>query len=140
MPTIDVDAPVDAADRCGVRCVVPTLQTDAVEAARARLPGTAAMLAASEVAAMLANPTRLRLLAALLPSGDRDAPTLCVCDLSSVAGASETATSHQLRMLRLSGMVAQRREGRTVYYRMAPDVALQQAVTALLRGGPTWAR
>lgn len=92
---------------------------------------------------MLANPTRLRLLAALLsaePGCDGDAPTLCVCDLSAVAGASETATSHQLRMLRLAGMVVQRREGRTVYYRMAADTALRQAVAALLRGGTAWAR
>lgn len=129
----------DAGERCGEQCAVPALHVDAVGAARQRIPGAAALLAASEAAAMLANPTRLRLLAALLPTGG-DAPTLCVCDLSAVAGASETATSHQLRMLRLSGMVVQRREGRTVYYRMTTDSALHQAVVALLRGGPTWAR
>ncbi|MFB9993362.1 ArsR/SmtB family transcription factor [Deinococcus oregonensis] len=44
---------------------------------------------------------------------------LCVHDLAQVAGISESATSHQLRLLRTHSLVSHRKEGRSVYYRLA---------------------
>jgi ArsR family transcriptional regulator len=44
------------------------------------------------------------------------AADLCVCDLAATLGLSESATSHQLRVLRELGLVRSRREGRLVYY------------------------
>ena len=48
---------------------------------------------------------------ALGPGGE-----LCVCDIASLAGISESAASHQLRLLRNSRLVRPRRAGRLVYY------------------------
>lgn len=62
---------------------------------------------------LLAEPGRLRMIYALLEAGE-----LCVCDLAATVEASESSTSHQLRQLRLAGLVRSRREGRTVYYRV----------------------
>lgn len=62
---------------------------------------------------LLADPGRLRMIYALLEAGE-----LCVCDLAATVEASESATSHQLRQLRLAGLVRYRKEGRTVYYRV----------------------
>ncbi len=62
---------------------------------------------------LLANPGRLRMIYALLEAGE-----LCVCDLAATVKASESATSHQLRQLRLAGLVRSRKQGRTVYYRV----------------------
>ena len=62
---------------------------------------------------LLADPGRLRMVYALLEAGE-----LCVCDLAATVEASESATSHQLRQLRLAGLVRSRKEGRTVYYRV----------------------
>jgi DNA-binding transcriptional ArsR family regulator len=62
---------------------------------------------------LLADPGRLRMVYALLEAGE-----LCVCDLAATVEASESATSHQLRQLRLAGLVRARKEGRTVYYRV----------------------
>jgi DNA-binding transcriptional ArsR family regulator len=61
------------------------------------------------------DPTRLRLLIFLL-AGEK-----CVCDLSGAAGVSMSAASHSLRLLRASGLVVPRRDGRHIYYRLADD-------------------
>ena len=58
----------------------------------------------------LGDPTRVRILDAL-SHGD-----LCVCDLAAVLGLSQSAVSHQLRLLRGIRLVKPRREGRVVFY------------------------
>jgi ArsR family transcriptional regulator, lead/cadmium/zinc/bismuth-responsive transcriptional repressor len=62
---------------------------------------------------LLSDAGRLRMIHALLEAGE-----MCVCDLAAAVGSSESATSHQLRQLRLAGLVRSRKEGRTVYYRL----------------------
>jgi DNA-binding transcriptional ArsR family regulator len=63
---------------------------------------------------LLGDPTRARLLYALLEAGE-----LCVCDLAAATDTQESTVSQALRMLRASGIVAGRREGRLVFYRLA---------------------
>ncbi len=63
---------------------------------------------------LLADPSRLRMVYALLEAGE-----LCVSDLAGLVDASESATSHQLRQLRLAGLVRTRKQGREVFYRVA---------------------
>lgn len=58
----------------------------------------------------LGDPTRVRILDALAPG------ELCVCDIASLVGISESAASHQLRLLRGMRLVRPRRSGRLVYY------------------------
>ena len=72
---------------------------------------------AEELAArfhLLSDPTRVRMVYALLEAGE-----FSVGDLASVVGSSESATSHQLRQLRLAGLVRSRKAGRVVFYRVA---------------------
>ena len=61
----------------------------------------------------LADPHRLKLLSALTKA------ELCVCDLAALVKMSESAVSHQLRLLRNLRLVKHRREGRNVYYSLA---------------------
>ncbi|GGK98934.1 ArsR/SmtB family transcription factor [Deinococcus radiotolerans] len=103
--------------RCDEDCRHP----DAVANARAALPTQQAVEAASALLKAVADPTRLRMLSALA------AQELCVHDLATVAGISESAASHQLRLLRAHRLVGYRKEGRTVYYHLA-----DQHVTLLL--------
>jgi DNA-binding transcriptional ArsR family regulator len=63
---------------------------------------------------LLGDPGRLRIMYALLETGE-----MRVGDLAATVDASESATSHQLRQLRLAGLVRSRRQGREVYYRIA---------------------
>jgi DNA-binding transcriptional ArsR family regulator len=66
--------------------------------------------ALAETFRVLGDPTRVRLLDAL-SHGE-----LCVCDLATLLGLSESATSHQLRLLRTLRLVRPRRAGRMVFY------------------------
>jgi DNA-binding transcriptional ArsR family regulator len=77
-----------------------------------------------EFFAVLADPTRLRLVS-LLASDE-----FCVCDLAATLGMTESATSHQLRALRAARLVTYRKEGRQVFYRLHDHhvVALYQTV------------
>ena len=64
----------------------------------------------------LADPTRIRILNALMVTKE-----LCVCDLAVIADLSVSAVSHQLRLLRDRELVTSRRDGRMVYYSLADD-------------------
>jgi len=95
---------------CGVYEVHP----ERVERARAALPEEGALKRAAFLLKALSDPTRMRLLLALKGAGE-----LCVCDLALLAGVSVSAVSHQLRLLRQARLVAFRREGKQVLYRIA---------------------
>lgn len=46
---------------------------------------------------------------------------MCVCDLAVLLGVTKSAISHQLKALRLAGLVKFRREAQIVYYSLADD-------------------
>ncbi len=78
--------------------------------------GDAARIAA--LFSVLSDPTRLQVVHALLsaPTGE-----LCVCDLANGLGRDDTTISHQLRVLRNQQIVAIRKVGRIVYYRLIDE-------------------
>jgi DNA-binding transcriptional ArsR family regulator len=82
----------------------------ALEQIRARLLSGAPLQSVADIFKLLADPTRVRILDAL-SHGER-----CVCDLASLVGISESATSHQLRLLRTARLVRARRDGRQAFY------------------------
>ncbi len=100
----------DDLDRCDVIVVDP----QRVRAVRERLVTPAAAERMAGVFKVLADPSRCRLVAALIEAGE-----LCVCDLAASVGMSESSASHHLRVLRLNGLARARRDGRMVYY--SPD-------------------
>lgn len=69
--------------------------------------------AAADMLKVLANPSRLRILCALLP-GER-----CVSELEEALGASQSYVSGQLARMRAEGLVACDRDGRTIRYRLS---------------------
>lgn len=103
-------------------CEVSSVHPEAVARAQAAQPAPDTLERMAALLKAVSDPTRLRLLLAL-GTGE-----LCVCDLAVIAGTSESAVSHQLRLLRGQNLVAPRKEGRVVYYRLADP-----HVTALLR-------
>lgn len=98
-------------------CECDTRIVDAAAVARAlsALPADAARARLTGLFAALGDGTRVRILLALA-HGD-----LCVCDLAEVAGVSESAVSHQLRLLRDLRLVAWERDGKRAVYRLADD-------------------
>lgn len=100
---VDVDA-----------CAVQAVDPEKVAAAIERSIPTDEVVRVTELFKLLGDPTRVKLLYALVEAGE-----LCVCDLSAVVGAPETSVSHALRLLRTSGIVRVRRAGRMAYYSLS---------------------
>lgn len=73
----------------------------------------------------LADGSRMRILRALTED------EMCVCDLAALLGITESAVSHQLRLLRTLGLVRNRREGAILYYRSADEHVSQLIRVAL---------
>lgn len=91
-------------------CEERVVHVDAVRDARRDLPAPRTVVGLVELFSALGDPTRLRIVSSLA------ARELCVCDIAAAIGQSESAVSHQLRLLRNLGLVRSRREGRRVYY------------------------
>jgi len=91
-------------------CAAPHLDPRGTAARKLSLMGARASEALADTFRVLGDPTRVRILDAL--SGGE----LCVCDIASLVGISESAASHQLRLLRGMRLVRPRRAGRLVYY------------------------
>ncbi len=68
------------------------------------------MSALAEIFRVLADPTRLRICMFLAQA------ELCVCDLAAILGVSDSAVSHQLRILRTQRLVKYRRDGKMAFY------------------------
>ena len=91
-------------------CEETVIHEDEVLAASRTLINRQTAERLAQIFSALSDPTRLRIISAL---SDHE---LCVCDLSVVLGMSQSAVSHQLRLLRNLNLVKYRKEGRIVYY------------------------
>ena len=75
-----------------------------------RRQNPATVQALADFFSILGDPTRVRIVD-VLAEGE-----LCVCDIAAEVGISESAVSHQLRLMRGLRIVRGRRDGRSVYY------------------------
>ncbi|HII92219.1 MAG TPA: winged helix-turn-helix transcriptional regulator [Methanosarcina sp.] len=98
-------------DRCGINCI----HEEAVKAVKEVLFSEDVAISLAELFKALGDPTRVKILFSLMTR------ELCVCDISAVIGASESAVSHQLKILRTLRLVKYRRDGKILYYSLADD-------------------
>ena len=91
-------------------CEIVFTDEKAVAYVRKRLWDESKTHRIAEMFKALADPTRIRVIEAL------SIRELCVCDLANLLGMTQSAISHQLRILRQSGVLKYRKEGRIVYY------------------------
>lgn len=73
------------------------------------------MIRMAELFKVFGDSTRIRILCALLRS------ELCVCDLAALLKMTQPAISYQLRIIRQARLIKNRRDGKTIYYRLADD-------------------
>ena len=114
-------------------CDAPHLASTEAAARRDSLTASRTVEAIAETFRVLGDPTRVRILDAL--SGGE----LCVCDIAALAGISESAVSHQLRLLRGMRLVRPRRAGRQVFYSLDDQHIVQLlrlAITHVEEPGP----
>ena len=96
-------------------CEENLVHQDAVAQVRGLLPPDETLYDLAELFKIFGDSTRVKILYALLES------ELCVCDIAKLMEVSQSAVSHQLRVLKASKLVKFRREGKTVYYSLAAE-------------------
>ena len=94
-------------------CDAPLVHLEQVRQVQSEIVTTEKAQQMAQFFGAMSDPHRLKLLSALSYA------ELCVCDLAAVVKMSESAVSHQLRLLRNLRLVKHRREGRNVYYSLA---------------------
>lgn len=97
---------------------------DTIQRVQGGVPGRRQVDRLADVFKALGDPTRLRIILAL------HASELCVCDLAEVLGMSQSAISHQLRILRGLHLVRYRRAGREVFYSLDDEHVINMVAQA----------
>ncbi|MGI5962767.1 MAG: ArsR/SmtB family transcription factor [Lawsonibacter sp.] len=105
-------------------CEETQVHQDVVEQVGRDLPREERLYDLAELFKMFGDSTRVKILYALMES------ELCVCDLAKLMDVTQSAVSHQLRVLKGGKLVKFRREGKTVYYSLADS-----HVTSILSQG-----
>jgi len=96
-------------------CQEKILHKENVEKAVSHIPDADTLQSLTDIFKSLSDPNRLKIVIALASC------ELCVCDLAAITGSSESAVSHQLRILRNLKIVRFRRDGKIVFYRLDDD-------------------
>ena len=91
-------------------CEVKFVHEDRVRSARKAIHPDETLLTLKETFQVLSDPTRLKIVMAL---GKEE---LCVCDIAALLGVTDSAISHQLRLLKHLRLLKYRKEGKMVYY------------------------
>jgi ArsR family transcriptional regulator len=86
------------------------IHEDIVNEVRGKMPDVELIYDVSELFKVFGDSTRARIICALNIS------EMCVCDLSVILSMTQSAISHQLRILKGARMVKSRRSGKVVYY------------------------
>ena len=97
------------------RCAMTEHHCDDFEGVKASLPDDEMLYDLAELYKIFGDTTRIKLLYILFEG------EMCVQHLAELLGVSQSAVSHQLRILKSSRLVRYRREGKTIYYSLADD-------------------
>lgn len=96
-------------------CDIVQTHTDAIRKVEGHIPDDEKLKDLADFFKVFGDTTRIRILCVLLRA------EMCVCDLAEVLSMSQSAISHQLRVLKQMKLVKNRREGKTVFYSLADD-------------------
>lgn len=91
-------------------CSCNVIHQEILDLVKKELPDEQILIEMSELFKILGDPTRVKILQALF------AHEMCVCDIAALVNLSQSAISHQLRILKQARLVKFRREGKIVYY------------------------
>ncbi len=96
-------------------CDCDVIHADIVDRVRKKMPDQSELYNLSDFFKVLGDSTRANIIWAL------DESEMCVCDLAVLLNMTKSAISHQLRILRESNLVKNRKEGKVVFYSLADD-------------------
>lgn len=91
-------------------CKVSIIHEEVLDQVRREIRGDDSLMDMAELFKAFSDPTRLKLIGALMLS------QMCVCDLAALLNVTQPAISHHLKTLRQTRLIKFRREGKVVYY------------------------
>ena len=94
-------------------CEALEIHEDRLAQVTANMPDEEEMYDLAELFKVFGDSTRIRILFALFEA------EICVCDLAAALNMTQSAVSHQLRILKQSKLVKGRREGKSIFYSLA---------------------
>ena len=112
--------------KTGPLCELTFVHNDRVQSARKALRDDRTIFDLSETFKVLSDPTRLKIVLALAKE------ELCVCDVAALLQMTDSAISHQLRLLRNLRLVKYRRNGKMAYYSL-DDEHIEALITVAAR-------
>lgn len=96
-------------EKCDALCV----HHEVVEQVSNEMPDDEILYDVAELFKVFGDCTRIKILYALFES------EMCVCDIADLLKMSQSAISHQLRVLKQTRLVKYRRDGKTVFYSLS---------------------
>ena len=94
----------------GEICEINIIHQDKVNEVKMIMPEDEIIYDLAELFKVFADSTRMKIIYALMEG------ELCVCDIAGIVGTTQSAISHQLRILKQSKLVKYRKEGKIIYY------------------------
>ncbi len=91
-------------------CASDVIHQETVQHVRRRMPQEEQLYDLAELFKVFGDTTRVKILCALFEA------EMCVCDISALLGMTQSAISHQLRVLKQARLVKFRKDGKVVYY------------------------
>ena len=94
-------------------CECPVIRQEVID--KIKLPEEELLYDLGDFFKILGDSTRIKILSALFQS------EMCVCDIAALLGMTQSAISHQLRVLKQGRLVKHRKDGKVVYYSLDDD-------------------
>jgi len=91
-------------------CKITVIHSDIIDKVKKNIPDDEKLFLLSELFKIFGDSTRVKILSVLFVS------EMCVCDISNALNMTQSAISHQLRILKSSKLVKFRKSGKVVYY------------------------
>lgn len=96
-------------------CESTEVHEDLLKSVNEMMPDETELYDLAELFKVFGDSTRIRILFVLFEA------EVCVCDLAEVLHMTQSAISHQLRILKQNKLVKARREGKSIFYSLADD-------------------
>ena len=97
------------------RCDCNVIHENIVSSVKEKMPGEEKLYYLAELFKVFGDSTRIKILCVLAES------EMCVCDISALLNMTQSAISHQLRILKQAKLVKSWREGKVVFYSLDDD-------------------
>lgn len=102
-------------DKIIEKCEYMCIHESSIKKVKEAIPNDETLYDLAELFKVFGDSTRIKILYALFET------ELCVCDIAQLLNVSQTAVSHQLRVLKTNKLVKSRKDGKNVFYSLADN-------------------